>query len=77
MTRSMMAVIIGRPGYDPFSLCSASMKKLPIVTTCSPGFSPSSTCVNSSPCTPSRDLPGGVSAARLLNVHDVFCRRFR
>ena len=27
-------------GYEPFSLCSASMKKLPNVTTCSPAFEP-------------------------------------
>ena len=42
MTRSMMAVIMGEPvGYEPFSLWSASMKKLPNVTTCSPALSPS------------------------------------
>src|SRR5262249_6302151 len=33
----------------PFSLYSESMKKLPNVTTCSPGFKPSMTWVNSSP----------------------------
>ena len=52
MTRSMMAVIIGALAYEPFSLCSASMKKLPNVTTCRRPSSPSSTWVNSSPCTP-------------------------
>ncbi len=44
MTCLMMAVIMPRVCYDPFSLCSASMKKLPKVTTCSPGFRPARTC---------------------------------
>src|SRR4029077_13246001 len=35
-----------------FSFCSASMKKLPNVTTCSPAFTPPVTSVYSSPCRP-------------------------
>ena len=77
MTRSMMEVIIEPRRYDPFSLCSASMKKLPIVTTCSPGFRPSSDLREQLALDAGLDFPRSVLAAAVLHVDQRVSAPFR